>query len=120
MPSSARCLRSAAFRTSSAVKGSQFVEWPAQAFASQRSPLVIGVLGSDPFGAALDEVVRGEVVNGRTLEVRRYQRVEEVKDCHILFISRSERPRLEQILAHLQGRSVLTVSDLEDFARQGG
>ena len=99
---------------------SQFVEWPAQAFASQRSPLVIGVLGSDPFGAALDEVVRGEVVNGRTLEVRRYQRVEEVKDCHILFISRSERPRLEQILAHLQGRSVLTVSDLEDFARQGG
>jgi len=43
-----------------------------------------------------------------------------VKDCHILFISRSERPRLEQILAHLQGRSVLTVSDLEDFARQGG
>jgi len=99
---------------------SQFVDWPQHAFANERSPLVVGVLGSDPFGAALDDVVRGEVVNGRTLEVHRYQRVEEVTGCHILFISRSERPRLGQIFAYLKGRSVLTVSDLEDFARQGG
>jgi hypothetical protein len=99
---------------------SQFVDWPPQAFSDARAPLVIGVLGADPFGADLDEVVRGETVNGRPLLVRRFRRVEEIKDCHILFIGGSERARLEQILQALQGRSILTVSDDEDFARRGG
>jgi len=99
---------------------SQFVVWPAQSFAAASSPIVLCVLGNDPFGPALDQVVRGEQVNGRPLEVRRFRRVEDVTDCHILFVSRSERGQLEPILKALQGRSVLTVSDIEDFARAGG
>jgi hypothetical protein len=99
---------------------SQFVEWPSQSFAEAGSPIVLCVLGNDPFGPALDQVVRGEQVKGRRLEVRRFRRIEEVTNCHILFVSRSERGRLEQVLHALQGRSVLTVSDIEDFARAGG
>jgi YfiR/HmsC-like len=99
---------------------SQFVDWPAQAFPQPDSPIVIGVLGSDPFDGTLDEVVRGEMVKGRPLLVRRFQRVEQLTDCHILFISRSERPRLEPIVQMLKGRSILTVSDLDEFATQGG
>jgi hypothetical protein len=98
----------------------QFVEWPPQAFADPASPIIIGVLGSDPFGATLDEVVRGEVVNGRPLVVHRAQRVEELKDCQILFLSRSERAHLAPVLATLKGRNVLTVSDLGEFANEGG
>jgi hypothetical protein len=45
----------------------QFVEWPASAFPSPETPLVIGVLGEDPFGPYLDETVRGEKVNDRPL-----------------------------------------------------
>ena len=99
---------------------SQFVDWPAQAFPQPDSPIVIGVLGSDPFDGTLDEVVRGEMVKGRPLVVRRFQRIEQLTDCHILFISRSERPRLEPIVQMLKGRSILTVSDLDEFAMQGG
>jgi hypothetical protein len=99
---------------------SQFVEWPPQAFPEAGSPIVIGVLGSDPFGATLDEVVRGEVVKGRPLVVRRFQHLEDLTDCQILFISRSERARLQPILEKLKGRSILTVSDLEEFAGEGG
>ena len=99
---------------------SQFVEWPSQVFPDPGSPIVIGVLGSDPFGTTLDEVVRGEVVKGRALVVRRFQRIEELTDCHILFVSRSERARLQPILEKLKGRSILTVSDLEEFAGEGG
>ena len=99
---------------------SQFVDWPAQAFPQPDSPIVIGVLGSDPFDGTLDDVVRGEMVKGRPLVVRRFQHVEQLTDCHILFISRSERPRLEPIVQSLKGRSVLTVSDLDEFASQGG
>ena len=99
---------------------SQFVDWPAAAFADGRSPLVIGVLGSDPFGATLDEIVRGETVNGRPLAVRRYESVEQIEACHILFIERSQDEQLDAVLAALKGRNVLTVGDFEGFARRGG
>jgi hypothetical protein len=98
----------------------QFVEWPAAAFASPDAPLVIGVLGADPFGEILDEVVRGEKIGARTLEVRRFATVEEVAGCQLLFISASEQPHLEETLRALQGRPILTVGDTEGFATRGG
>lgn len=98
----------------------QFVQWPPEAFADKKAPLVIGILGSDPFGSYMDEAVRGETVDGRPFVVRRYDRPEEITDCHILFISRSESGRLDQILGSLKGKSVLTVGDMDDFSRDGG
>jgi hypothetical protein len=98
----------------------QFVEWPPAAFAGPGSPIVIGVLGSNPFGSFLEETVRGERVAGRPIEVERYRRVEDIKTCHVLFISQSESSRLDQILASLKDRSILAVSDSEDFSRRGG
>jgi hypothetical protein len=98
----------------------QFVEWPASAFPSGQAPLVIGVLGDDPFGAYLDEIVSGEVANGHPIVVQRYRQAEEVAPCHILFVSRSEEHRLEEIFSHVGGRPLLTVGDADDFARAGG
>jgi hypothetical protein len=98
----------------------QFVEWPAQAYRDAQAPLVIGILGEDPFGAFLDRLVRGEKVGDRPLIVRRFQRVDDITECHILFISRSEAPTLSQVLGRLKGRSLLTVSDVDTFTRQGG
>jgi hypothetical protein len=98
----------------------QFVDWPAEAFADPQAPLVIGILGKDPFGGFLDETVRGETVRGRTFRVDRYRRVEELRDCHILFIGRSETKRLDSILAALKDRPILTVSSGDDFDRAGG
>jgi hypothetical protein len=98
----------------------EFVDWPPEAFPAAESPLVIGVLGADPFGKALDEIVRDEVVKNRKLTVERYGSMEEVKTCHILFISGSEAGRLEQIFSSLNDRKILTVGDTEGFAQRGG
>ncbi len=98
----------------------QFAEWPPEAFSDAQSPIVIGVLGEDPFGRALDDVVRGEVVGSRQLVVERFRRIEEIKACHILFISPSETEKYEQIFARLHGRPILTVGDTEGFATRGG
>jgi hypothetical protein len=98
----------------------QFVEWPARAFAEPGAPLVIGVLGEDPFGSYLDETLHGETVRNRPLVLQRYRRLSEIRVCHVLFISRSETDRLEQIFATLRGRNVLTVGDAEDFITRGG
>jgi hypothetical protein len=98
----------------------QFVEWPASAFPDSAAPLVICVLGEDPFGPYLDETVRGEAVQAHPLIVQRSSRVEEIRSCHILFVGRQEQDRLDEILDTLQGRSALTVSDADDFAKRGG
>jgi YfiR/HmsC-like len=98
----------------------QFVDWPAAAAADSQAPLVIGVLGDDPFNGVLDETVRGERLRGRPVVVRRYRRLEDIKACDILFISQSEAERLGDILATLKSRPILTVSDATDFAQRGG
>jgi hypothetical protein len=98
----------------------QFVEWPAWVFHANDTPLVIGILGDDPFGAYLDDLVSGEKIGARHLVVQRYKRAEDIKDCHILFISNSESGDLEDILASLHGRNILTVGDTDSFTRRGG
>lgn len=98
----------------------QFVEWPDSAFESKNSPLVLGVLGIDPFGASLDEAVRGKMVDSRPMEVRRVHSVEEAKDCNILFVSASEMTQLHSVLEALKDNDVLTVGETDQFAREGG
>jgi len=97
----------------------QFVDWPAEAFPRPDAPFVIGVLGDDPFGHQLDEVVRGETVNKRPLVVERYHSVAEIRDCNILFIGSTESGRLDQILTALKGRSILTVGDADPAGQRG-
>jgi hypothetical protein len=98
---------------------SHFVQWPAGTFATPTQPFVIGVLGGDALAAQLDEAVRGERVDEHPLQVRRLRSVDEIRDCQILFIDRSEGAQLEKVLEIHGRRGMLTVSDLEDAARRG-
>jgi hypothetical protein len=98
---------------------SHFVEWPPQSFAAPSDPFIIGILGRDPFGAHLDEVVRGEQINGHPLQVQRFRSLADIERCQILFIDRSESGRIGQILAALNGRSTLTVSQADGAAEHG-
>lgn len=100
----------------------QYVDWPKSAFTYEQSPYVVGVLGQDPFGQILEETFIEEVIKGRKVELRRFKKIAEVKECpcHALFISSSESGKLNSILAALKGRSVLTVSELPDFTAKGG
>src|SRR5262245_43281048 len=65
----------------------QFVDWPLETFPTPEAPLVIAVFGEDPFGSFLDETVRDEKANTHPLVVQRYQRLEDIKNCHVLFVS---------------------------------
>ena len=121
-PYTARCEPTPEYKVKAAFlfNFAQFVDWPTNSFATAESPLIIGVLGDDPFGKALDNIVTGERVKNRTLLVRRYRNVKDIDRCHILFISPSERGRLVDIFKALGQRPILTVGDTDRFARQGG
>jgi hypothetical protein len=101
-------------------KFATYVRWPATAGVDVTTPFVIGILGKDPFGTALNEVVRGQNVQGRIILVRSVGRVEEALRCDLVFVSSSERDNLPRILAAMRGAPVLTVSDVDQFAEQGG
>ena len=99
------------------LNAARFVSWPAGAFPSADAPVVIGILGENPFGSLLAEVVAGETVKGRPIVVRR---VGVGESCHILFVSRSEHSRLPRVLESASRSGALTISEIEGFARSGG
>ena len=97
----------------------KFVEWPEAAFGDGHSPISICVLGEDPFGSALDQIVEGEVVEGRRVVVRRIKEPPLAKQCQVLFVSPVIKD-VSQILTSL-GPGVLTVGEGSDnFLREGG
>jgi YfiR/HmsC-like len=96
----------------------KFVEWPERHRATQS--VTIGVVGADPFGDSLDQVVLNKMVGSKSIEIRRFASLEEMEPCHILFISRSESSRLGEILKALEGTATLTVGEDEEFLRKGG
>ena len=97
----------------------KFVEWPAEALSDENSTFILGVLGEDDPGPAL-ESIRGKTVKGRTLTIKRFESLQDLADCHILFITSSERQDVERALESLEGSSVLTVGEMERFAEMGG
>lgn len=96
---------------------SSFVEWPPGSFAQKDSPLVIGVLGPDPFGSFLDELVQGEKANGHPIVVQRFSDVKDVRRCHILFINTAHPA---EAIRALGNRNILLVGDSDNFIRSGG
>jgi hypothetical protein len=97
----------------------QFVEWPSQAYDSPISPFIIGVVGEDPFGKTLDEVIAGESLAGHPLVIKRFRKIEDIAACNILFIGRSEAARLDETIDAMKGRSVLTVTDITGAEQRG-
>jgi hypothetical protein len=98
----------------------KFVEWPADTFRGPREPVTFCIMGDDPFGPELDQTIAGKTVMGRRIVVRRLAGTARMDECRILFVSSSERPRIDQVLAAVADRAVLTVGEDETFVRAGG
>jgi hypothetical protein len=96
----------------------KFAQWPPSAFADEHSPLALCILGEDPFGNTLSDMVKGEVVNGHELVVQRIRREPAPKSCQVLFVAKSEK-EVNRILEVL-GPGVLTVGEGEKFLQDGG
>jgi len=98
----------------------KFVEWPEGSFEDPQAPIVVGIIGDDPFGDDLGRIIAGQKVQGRSLVIRRERWGDDLRRCHVLFISASEHERSARILGSVQSAGVLTVSDTEGFAEAGG
>lgn len=98
----------------------RFIDWPDRAFDSPDQPMIIGVIGDNPFGGLIEETVKGEMLRGRRIRVEYYRRPSDIGRCHVLFVGASEMHRADDIIAAVAGRSVLTVGETEAFLERGG
>lgn len=101
------------------LKFSGFVEWPADAFASPASPLVIGVAGADELADDLAQGAAGHTAGGRRLVVRKLRAADPPAAVHLLYLGNLDKSRLLDIYTAVKGRPVLTVSDAEQAGAQG-
>ena len=98
----------------------KFIEWPAEAFSGGGAPIHLCLVGEDPFGPLLEQTIQGKTAQGREMRIKRLKEGEDIRACHILFVSFAEDKRLAQIMERLDGASVLTVGETRNFTRLGG
>jgi hypothetical protein len=101
----------------------KLVEWPTAAFAQPDTPIVIGILGEDPFGTTLDRIVADKKINGRSFAVKRLKwskDLKDLKDCNIVFVSSSETEHVDSVLEATKWLPILTIGDTPGFAKRGG
>ncbi|MCP4700311.1 MAG: YfiR family protein [Gammaproteobacteria bacterium] len=96
----------------------RLVEWPKQSFENFSSSINICFIGKELFGAALNSI-RKKKIRNRALAISTDIEIEKTAQCHILFINRSEKENLQEILSALNKQPILTVGDTKGFAVQG-
>lgn len=99
----------------------RYVTWPDGAFQGLDAPLVIGVLGEDPFGDALETIAQTKKIDSRAIVVRRYASLSEYEPCHVLFVVWNVGEETQdKALKELAGRGVLLVGETPTFTQRGG
>ena len=98
----------------------RYVTWPPDAFADDRSPWRICVLGSDPFGEVLDKTFMGRTEQGRPFVIVRTDKLPELKSCQIVYVAYKVSMSRRAVLAELDDLPVLTVSNAPGFLKEGG
>src|SRR6266478_3344066 len=101
----------------------KFVEWPAAAFAQPDSPIVIGILGTDPFGNLIDRIVENKKIGARGFVVKRLKwgaDLKELRECKILFVGDSGKAHVDELVQIVKTLPILTVGETPGFAERGG
>lgn len=101
-------------------KFASYIKWPKERLPDDKSPVVIGVLGHDPFGKSLDATLKGKKLGARPIEIQRFDDVEKSAISHLLYVSTTDPDEIDAILATLRGKPIVLVGDGPTFTRRGG
>lgn len=97
----------------------RYTSWPKGTFANPDSPIVFGIVGEDPFGAAIDKMLKDKKIGQRPLVVWRFSQVKDISGVHLLFVGRQSRKEGERLQKRFARQPVLTVGDQKGMAGKG-
>jgi hypothetical protein len=117
VPARAQGAPEAALKAAFVYNFAKFTDWPHETGAA--GPLKLCVLGDPAVADALDATVKGHPIGGRDVAVSRAS-PDQLRGCHMLYLAALDNKRLSQVLDDVKGAAVLTVSDLDRFAQNGG
>ena len=98
----------------------KFVEWPPGTFANSHDPIAMCVVGHNPFGSTLEDVMQGLKIGDRAIAIRRLPDTQQASQCQILFVGATEEKRTRALLDAIKGAAILTVGEVDNFAALGG
>jgi len=87
-------------------KFTHLIEWPEETNTS----FVVCVLNDESFADALEEIYKVKTFKNRQVSIINIDKKEEIKECQLLFIGK-ETSHINKVLAHIEGKPILTVSD---------
>lgn len=93
----------------------RYINWDTN---SEESDFVIGIVGSSPVTASLNEIAKTSRVNNKRIIIRVFNNLDEISHCNILFIPRKNSFSLQTILDRVD-KGVLTISEETGYAKQG-
>jgi hypothetical protein len=98
----------------------KFVEWPTDSFRNPDAPLVICIVGNDPFSPSTEGELRSRTVGSHPIEVRTLRTSDILSVCHMVFVPVTAEDQATKVVRDLKGSSTLTVGETEGFAVRGG
>lgn len=97
-----------------------YIRWPKESLPEDKSPLVVGVLGRDPFGKALDALLNQKQHGAHPIVVQRFETAETAAKCHVLYVSTTDAEEIARIVAVLGSKPILLVGEGRTFTKHGG
>ena len=94
--------------------------WPKGSFGSENDPIVVTVVGDDPFGKILEAVLGGKKVGKRPLKLERVSDPAKLGKAHIVYMGKLGQRDRAALLKTLRKRNVLTIGERSDFTKTGG
>lgn len=98
----------------------QFIDWPSWVFENEDDPLVITILGDKMLADLLSKAVKTESKDNHSITVKLINHMDELPPCQILYISTTKQKELPESGAGVFKEGLLTVSNIPNFALQGG
>jgi hypothetical protein len=96
---------------------SKYIKWP-DAYNSDK--FVIGVIGNQEVLYFLKQMAETKkVTNGKPIEIVEYSSINEIGQCHILFVGEDVCDQIDQINDVIAGMPVLIVTDRSGMAKKG-
>jgi uncharacterized protein DUF4154 len=98
----------------------QFTEWPDSAFSGSGDPFVVAVIGQNPFGTSLEQIMNGKTIAGRSVVVKYIDTPDQITGCNLLYVAATEDDNLDAIFKVVADKPILTVGDSDKFPWAGG
>ena len=94
----------------------KYLEWSP---SYKEGNFVIGIIGNSEISNHLEIVAQKMKVGNQPIVVKRYNSIEDIDKCHLLFISFDKSSELKSILEKMENKNTLVVTDKNGMGKQG-